>query len=128
VHYTARVDNHVESNASAWSEWLVNSSMLRHFSVPGSAPDGVVDVFESYTAPSAFQAGDIFMLEAWAFTSASDYHGRSQLSAELVGIEVRNASGALVEADVTFIPEPATAGIAALGLLLLGLRRRFTVK
>jgi hypothetical protein len=126
VHYTGTVNNHAESNASALSQWTIDGAPLGLFGAPGGEPLGTINEFASYTAPGSFTAGDIFILGGNVSTNAEDYHGFAQLAAELVGIEVRNASGDVVAASVTFVPEPSTAVLALAGLALLGARGHFT--
>lgn len=128
VHYTGSLSHHAESTAQASSTWTIDGATLGSFFGPCCNSTENVDTFADYAAAGMFAAGDTFLLGGAVNTAAQDYHGYSQLSAELVGIEVRNASGDLVAADVTFIPEPATAGIALAGLLVIGARKYFIVR
>jgi hypothetical protein len=120
VRLSGDVQNHPESTAVALSTWAFNGTTIGTFSSPESFGTTFM-----WTAPAPVGAGSIFMLSGRVNASASDYHGHAEIAAELISVTAMDKSGAVVSAEVLFVPESGTVVLTACGITAVILRRRY---
>lgn len=125
VRYFGNIQNHAESSGYASVDWQIDGSGSGTYVPEFDQPLGF-DEIVVHSFSGALFAGQEFTISGTAMTFASDYHGWSEITAELLGFDVRDTAGNLVAANVVVVPEPATAGLVAFALIAaaVALRKR----